>query len=248
MHAGSDSRGLADYSDDPAAVAIPAHGIGDALAPLASDTVASIVGFTELASSGALHNCAAVYHRGAVIGVYRKMHPAINRSVYSRAGKHRYSPWPPDVRHHDLQRFELSWSVRSDGGSRGDRHLRPVQQRPAAGQGRIRTGQCRAEGGRPNRSRAPRVDCSCRCRGSLGSSRVPWLNRRCRPRWRDPTYRAGVVRETLRQRRSHRVQRAHGRAPGELPTASAVPSAAGWPFIAGTPPQSSSDPSSRSRS
>ncbi len=75
--------GLADYSDEPAAVAIPAHRIGDALAPLASDTVTSIVGFTELASSGALHNCAAVYHRGAVIGVYRKMHPAINRSVYS---------------------------------------------------------------------------------------------------------------------------------------------------------------------
>jgi predicted amidohydrolase len=76
--------GLADDADDPLRFAIPAgHGQLDAaLSPLASDRVTSIVGFTEIADDGALYNGAAVLHRGSVAGVYRKLHPAINRSVY----------------------------------------------------------------------------------------------------------------------------------------------------------------------
>jgi predicted amidohydrolase len=50
---------------------------------LASDTVTSIVGFTELGTDGALYNAAAVLERGRVAGVYRKFHPAIRRSVYA---------------------------------------------------------------------------------------------------------------------------------------------------------------------
>ena len=53
-----------------------------ALAPLASDSVTTIVGFTEVTGTGRLYNTAAVFHKGAVIGVYRKQYPAINRSIY----------------------------------------------------------------------------------------------------------------------------------------------------------------------
>ena len=42
----------------------------------------TIVGFTELADTNRLYNSAAVFQRGSVAGVYRKLHPAINRSVY----------------------------------------------------------------------------------------------------------------------------------------------------------------------
>jgi 3-oxoacyl-[acyl-carrier protein] reductase len=52
------------------------------LAPLASGTVTTIVGFTESGPEGHLFNSAAVFSRGEVVGVYRKIHPAINRSVY----------------------------------------------------------------------------------------------------------------------------------------------------------------------
>jgi predicted amidohydrolase len=31
---------------------------------------------------GRLYNSAAVFHRGAVVGIYRKLHPAIHRSIY----------------------------------------------------------------------------------------------------------------------------------------------------------------------
>lgn len=75
--------GLADYSANPAQFAIPTGRVDAVLAPLASDTVTTIVGFTELADGGLLYNSAAVFHRGAVLGVYRKLHPAIHRSVYS---------------------------------------------------------------------------------------------------------------------------------------------------------------------
>jgi 5-aminopentanamidase len=75
--------GLADYTDDPIRLAVPTGRIGSVLAPLASDTVTTIVGFTELADDGRLYNSAAVWHRGAVAGVYRKHHPAIRRSVYA---------------------------------------------------------------------------------------------------------------------------------------------------------------------
>jgi len=53
------------------------------LAPLASDEVTVIVGFTEAGGAGTLYNAAAVFHCGRVLGIYRKRHPAIRRSVYS---------------------------------------------------------------------------------------------------------------------------------------------------------------------
>lgn len=76
--------GLADYAPRPTAIAIDAGGghLETVLAPLASDTVTTIVGFTEI-DRGRLYNAAAVYHRGTVAGLYRKQHPAINRSVYA---------------------------------------------------------------------------------------------------------------------------------------------------------------------
>ena len=73
--------GLADYTEHPAHFAIAAH-LDSVLAPLASDTVTTIIGFTELADEGRLYNSAAVFQRGSVAGVYRKLYPAINRSVY----------------------------------------------------------------------------------------------------------------------------------------------------------------------
>ncbi|HEU4562560.1 MAG TPA: carbon-nitrogen hydrolase family protein [Longimicrobium sp.] len=77
--------GLADYAHQPASIAIDvASGqLDEILAPLASATVTTLLGFTELGRDGRLHNSAAVYHRGGVAGVYRKLHPAINRSVYT---------------------------------------------------------------------------------------------------------------------------------------------------------------------
>jgi predicted amidohydrolase len=74
--------GLADYCEDPREFAIRADGLDAILAPLTSDTVTTIVGFTELAEGGVLYNSAAVFERGRVSGLYRKLHPAIHRSVY----------------------------------------------------------------------------------------------------------------------------------------------------------------------
>ena len=75
--------GLADEAADPQRFALDAESgqLATALAPIASDTVTTIVGFTEIAG-GRLFNSAAVFHCGSVAGVYRKRHPAINRSVY----------------------------------------------------------------------------------------------------------------------------------------------------------------------
>lgn len=75
--------GLADYSKDPTRFAVATGEIAAVLAPLSSDTVTTVVGFTELADDGRLYNSAAVWHRGTVAGVYRKQHPALRRSVYS---------------------------------------------------------------------------------------------------------------------------------------------------------------------
>ncbi|HEV2687857.1 MAG TPA: carbon-nitrogen hydrolase family protein [Bryobacteraceae bacterium] len=77
--------GLADFSDNPARLAIRTDNgqLASVLTPLASDRVTCIVGFTELGCDGALYNAAAVFHRGRVEGVYRKIHPAIRRSVYA---------------------------------------------------------------------------------------------------------------------------------------------------------------------
>jgi predicted amidohydrolase len=75
--------GLADYAENPIkfAIAADAGQLEFALAPLKSDTVTTIVGFTEI-DGGRLYNSAAVFQRGRVGGIYRKLHPAINRSVY----------------------------------------------------------------------------------------------------------------------------------------------------------------------
>jgi predicted amidohydrolase len=79
--------GLADYAERPADFAIDVEGgqLDALLSPLASETVTTIVGFTEISGAGTLHNSAAVFHGGAVVGLYRKLHPAIRKSTY-RAG------------------------------------------------------------------------------------------------------------------------------------------------------------------
>lgn len=79
--------GLADYADSPADIAIEVGQLNTLLAPLASDSVTTIVGFTEIDSSGRLYNAAAVFHRGTVSGVYRKLYPALNQSVYTAGDK-----------------------------------------------------------------------------------------------------------------------------------------------------------------
>lgn len=76
--------GLADNTPRPADIAIEVQGGGleAVLAPLASDTVTTLVGFTERSGADRLFNAAAIHHRGTVVGVYRKLHPAIRTSVY----------------------------------------------------------------------------------------------------------------------------------------------------------------------
>jgi predicted amidohydrolase len=77
--------GLADYLDDPARIAVDVRmgRLETMLAPLASATVTTVVGFTEIDGAGRLYNSAAVFHHGAVIGRYRKRHPAIHSSRYA---------------------------------------------------------------------------------------------------------------------------------------------------------------------
>jgi predicted amidohydrolase len=81
--------GLADYATRPADIALDVEGgqLEALLAPLASDRVATILGFTEIDRGGRLYNSAAVFHKGAIVGTYRKLYPAINRSVYSAGDK-----------------------------------------------------------------------------------------------------------------------------------------------------------------
>jgi predicted amidohydrolase len=78
--------GLADCAARPAELALDVESgqLSAALTSLVSDTVTTIVGFTEI-SAGQLYNSAAVFHKGAVAGLYRKLHPAIRKSIY-RAG------------------------------------------------------------------------------------------------------------------------------------------------------------------
>jgi predicted amidohydrolase len=75
--------GLADYSSRPYEIGFDVRKgeLQRALAPIASETVTTILGFTEIAS-GQLFNTAAVLHKGTVVGLYRKLHPAINTSIY----------------------------------------------------------------------------------------------------------------------------------------------------------------------
>lgn len=79
--------GLADDAACPDDLALDVDGgqLQAVLAPLASDAVTTILGFTERAAAGHLYNSAAVFHQGAVVGIYRKRHPAIRKSIY-RAG------------------------------------------------------------------------------------------------------------------------------------------------------------------
>src|SRR5262252_4580718 len=81
--------GLADYARRPSDVAIDvaAGRLEALLQPLTNDIVTSIVGFTELGQAGRLYNAAAVFHRGHVVGVYRKLFPAIHHSVYEAGDK-----------------------------------------------------------------------------------------------------------------------------------------------------------------
>lgn len=81
--------GLADYASRPTDIALDVEsGQLDALlAPLASDRVATILGFTEIARGGRFYNSAAVFHKGSVVGLYRKLYPAINKSVYEAGDK-----------------------------------------------------------------------------------------------------------------------------------------------------------------
>jgi 5-aminopentanamidase len=77
--------GLADCSGSPLdfAITVEPGGPCPPLTSFASATVTTIVGFTELSGDGKLFNSAAVLHRGRIIGIYRKLFPAINRSVYA---------------------------------------------------------------------------------------------------------------------------------------------------------------------
>jgi predicted amidohydrolase len=77
--------GLADDIDQPLDIALQVNNgqLETFLSPLKSDTVSLIIGFTESTPSGTLYNAAAVFHKGKVIGVYRKVYPAINKSVYA---------------------------------------------------------------------------------------------------------------------------------------------------------------------
>jgi predicted amidohydrolase len=77
--------GLADDVECPVDIAINVENgqLEALLAPLANKSVTTIVGFTETADAGKLYNAAAVFHDGRVVGVYRKRHPAITRSVYA---------------------------------------------------------------------------------------------------------------------------------------------------------------------
>ena len=69
--------GLADYSENPLkfAIRIKDGRLDEFLEPLVSHSVTSIVGFTELADDTQLYNAAAVFHRGCVCGLYRKLIP-----------------------------------------------------------------------------------------------------------------------------------------------------------------------------
>lgn len=81
--------GLADYATQPNAIAINVEDgqLNAILAPLASHSVTTIVGFTEVDQGGRLYNSAAVFHKGSVVGLYRKLYPAINKSVYEAGDK-----------------------------------------------------------------------------------------------------------------------------------------------------------------
>jgi predicted amidohydrolase len=81
--------GSADYADRPADIALGVEGgqLHARLGPLASDKIATILGFTEADRGGRLYNSAAVFDKGSVLGIYRKLYPAIRKSVYEAGDK-----------------------------------------------------------------------------------------------------------------------------------------------------------------
>ena len=105
--------GLADYAGDPAEFAIDVESgqLCTTLAPLASQRMATIVGFTEIAPGNRLYNSAAVFQDGQVLGAYRKLHPAIHRSVYEAGPNHRKPGSNRPV--HTYKQWPASKSVRS---------------------------------------------------------------------------------------------------------------------------------------
>lgn len=81
--------GLADYANRHADIALNVESgqLHAMLAPLASDKVTTIIGFTEVDRGGRLYNSAAVFDKGAVVGIYRKLYPAIHKSIYEAGDK-----------------------------------------------------------------------------------------------------------------------------------------------------------------
>lgn len=77
--------GLADDCQNPEKMAlnIEKGHLDKHLAPLASKSVSLIIGFTEIDNQGQLFNTAAVLHKGNILGLYRKVYPAVNRSIYT---------------------------------------------------------------------------------------------------------------------------------------------------------------------
>ncbi len=77
--------GLADYARDPSrcALDVAAGDLHAVAAGLGGAHAAVVLGFTERGPEGRLFNSAAVMRRGELLGVYRKLYPAIHRSVYS---------------------------------------------------------------------------------------------------------------------------------------------------------------------
>jgi predicted amidohydrolase len=69
--------GLADYTSRPFEIAIGTRNgqLQNLLEPIVSDTVTTVLGFTEMGEDGRLFNSAAVVHKGVIIGLCRKIHP-----------------------------------------------------------------------------------------------------------------------------------------------------------------------------
>jgi predicted amidohydrolase len=80
--------GLADYAARPADIALDVESgqLSATLRPLASKTVTTILGFSEISGSH-LFNSAAIFHKGSVVGIYRKLHPAIRKSIYEAGNR-----------------------------------------------------------------------------------------------------------------------------------------------------------------
>src|SRR5262245_20907117 len=64
--------GLADYASQPIELALNVDSgeLARVLEPLSSDSVTTIVGFTEIDKKRTLYNSAAVFHKGSILGVY----------------------------------------------------------------------------------------------------------------------------------------------------------------------------------